>query len=495
MLNPNIAYRWSPIEDLPNDLIDRKHPDLLHLAKIWSENAQRLLNAEAVRRFNDRLRREWAIETGIIEGLYSLDRGITQLLIEKGIEDSLIPYGTTDRPVSEIVPILKDQEDTLEGLFDFVSNKRKLTVSYVKELHQSLTRNQKTTNAVDTLGQTMTVPLLRGAWKTQSNNPFRKDGAIHEYCPPEQVASEMDRLIDMHETQGQLNVSPEISAAWLHHRFTQIHPFQDGNGRVARALASLVFIKAGWFPLVISRDTRDEYIEALERADKNDLEPLVELMSRIQKSAFFRAVSISEDTLRQTEPIEDVIARASDKIRQRKYAEYQGMLDDALKLSLHLESLAEKRLKDIEHKLKQLREADSEFFCKVTRSDPETDHWFKHEIVEIAKKLEYFADTRVHRAWIRLKIHEERDTVIVVSFHGLGTQFLGLMAVSAFLEYKDRSEDGSVNVEGPHPICRDLFQFSYMDKKEDKQKEIDHRFDKWLSDVMLFGLDMWQRQL
>lgn len=55
---------------------------------------------------------------------------------------------------------------------------------------------------------------------------------------------------------GEMEVSPEVEAAWLHHRFTQIHPFQDGNGRIARLLASLVFIKAGWFPLVVTRDDR-----------------------------------------------------------------------------------------------------------------------------------------------------------------------------------------------------------------------------------------------
>jgi Fic family protein len=48
-----------------------------------------------------------------------------------------------------------------------------------------------------------------------------------------------------------------VQAAWLHHRFTQIHPFADGNGQVARAIASLVFIEAGWFPLILKRDELD----------------------------------------------------------------------------------------------------------------------------------------------------------------------------------------------------------------------------------------------
>ena len=488
----DIAYKWNHIEDLPSDLLDRKNIEIVNIAEIWEEYREKLSNVGSFKLFNDRLRREWAIETGIIEGLYSLDRGITQLLIEKGIEDSLIPFGTTDKPVSEIIPILKDQESTLEGLFDFVSSKRKLTTSYVKELHQNLTRNQNTTNAINSLGESVKVPLLRGAWKTQSNNPLRKDGMIHEYCPPEHVASEMDALIEKYDVLDQLGVSPEIAAAWLHHRFTQIHPFQDGNGRVARALASLVFIKAGWFPLVISRDLREEYIKSLEVADiDQDLIPLIDLMSKIQQKSFIKALSISEETLRQTEPIEDVISRASEKIRQRKFEEYQGMLESAISLAEFLETIAEARLKEIKIKLDRLKEADSEFFCNVTRSNSTNDFWFRHEIVEIAKKEEYFADTRIHKGWVRLKIVEDREISIILSIHGLGIQFLGLMAASAFLLYKDRTEDSTSISSSPLKIFRDLFQFSYKDNKDDLKR----RFEKWVNEAILVGLNEWQKQL
>lgn len=111
------------------------------------------------------------------------------------------------------------------------------------------------------------ISLIKGDWKKQPNNPLRPDGSVHEYCPPIQVPSEMDQLISWHHRHREIGVSPEVEAAWLHHRFTQIHPFQDGNGRVARCLASLIFIQVGWFPLVITRDTRKGYIEALEEAD------------------------------------------------------------------------------------------------------------------------------------------------------------------------------------------------------------------------------------
>ena len=104
----------------------------------------------------------------------------------------------------------------------------------------------------------------------------------------------MERLVGLHASHEGLGVPPEIEAAWLHHRFTQIHPFQDGNGRVARALASLVFLRAGWFPLVIvgSGEDRNAYIRALEAADAGDLAPVVELFASVQRREFRKALSI-----------------------------------------------------------------------------------------------------------------------------------------------------------------------------------------------------------
>src|SRR5437764_7029240 len=156
-----MTSQWKPIEDLPGNWSGLQHSELESLASIWKDQSARLIKGDALRQFNDRLSREWAIETGIIENLYSIDRGITQLLIEKGIEANLIPHGTTDKPPEQIVPILKDQEEVLEGLFDFVVHRRELSTSYVKQLHQALTRHQETVQAVNGLGRSVEIPLVR----------------------------------------------------------------------------------------------------------------------------------------------------------------------------------------------------------------------------------------------------------------------------------------------------------------------------------------------
>ena len=150
-----------------------------------------------------------------------------------------------------IAEMILAQQDALEGVFSFVKQDRPLSSSFIRELHSTLVRPQPFVEGRDRDRNTTQTPLLRGEWKRIPNNPLTLDGSIHEYCSPEFVQDEIDRLIEMHLSHRE--VLPEIEAAWLHHRFTQIHPFQDGNGRVARSLASMVSIRAGLLPVLIRR--------------------------------------------------------------------------------------------------------------------------------------------------------------------------------------------------------------------------------------------------
>ena len=127
-------------------------------------------------------------------------------------------------------------------------------------------------------------PSEKGVWKKWPNNPLQPDGSIHEYSPPEQVDSEIDQLLSWWKQHESLGVCAEVEAAWLHHRFAQIHPFIDGNGRVARALSSAVFLKEDYLVLVVrDEEHREPYLDALRAADKGDLKPLVDLFADIQR--------------------------------------------------------------------------------------------------------------------------------------------------------------------------------------------------------------------
>lgn len=344
---------WQPIEDLPADWQTLASSELPSLVTVWQEQADRLRTSGEFKIFMTKLRREIAIETGIIEQLYDLDRGITRLLIEQGINEALIPHGATNRPVKQVVALIQSQAEAVEGLFDFVGGQRTLSTSYIKQLHQVLTQPQETIDAlVPATGQIIVVPWRRGDWKQHPNNPLRPDHSVHEYCPPEHVAAEMDRLIEWHHTHHQQGVPPEVEAAWLHHRFTQIHPFQDSNGRVARCLASLVFIQAGWFPLVVTRDDRTTYITALEQADQDELTQLIHFFARTQKQAFIRSLSVSEQVLAEGRRAQVIITAIANKLKQNPSSTLQQRCQQAESFATQLFEIASQRLQEIAEEIR-----------------------------------------------------------------------------------------------------------------------------------------------
>lgn len=68
----------------------------------------------------------------------------------------------------------------------------------------------------------------------------------------------------------------------IHHKFTVIHPFNDGNGRTARAFMNLQFVRAGFLPVYIKVEDKNAYLDALSLADKNnDYSELYELIFKI----------------------------------------------------------------------------------------------------------------------------------------------------------------------------------------------------------------------
>jgi Fic family protein len=181
-----------------------------------------------------------SVETGILERLYDLDRGTTEALVANGFVEALVSRSSTDIEPSRLIDILRDQEAAIQLVIDCVAGRRALTKSVVHELHSILTKHQDTTTAINQFGNRRQISLLKGQFKQLPNNPERPHGTVHEYCPPIHLESEMDSLLAWLAEYSQED--PVIVSAWFHHRFTQIHPYQDGNGRVARALTTLVLL-------------------------------------------------------------------------------------------------------------------------------------------------------------------------------------------------------------------------------------------------------------
>ena len=142
MADQEVHYEWAPITDLTNDDLDTAKNELPALMSVWWES-RRELSESQVEDFNERLNREWAIETGIIERLYTLDEGTTRLLIEHGIDASLIGHDDNGSSPELVAGIIRDHQEAVEWLFEVVRQEQDLTTSFVKQLHQLMTRKQE----------------------------------------------------------------------------------------------------------------------------------------------------------------------------------------------------------------------------------------------------------------------------------------------------------------------------------------------------------------
>lgn len=92
-----------------------------------------------------------------------------------------------------------------------------------------------------------------------------------------QVPFEMGDLVEWFEAGSG---DPVLDAAVVHAWLTHIHPFEDGNGRMARLLANLALVQAGFPPLLLrSSADRGPYLEALALSDDGDLLPLYDLFA------------------------------------------------------------------------------------------------------------------------------------------------------------------------------------------------------------------------
>ncbi len=480
---------WNPdtgIMDLPADTDALSASEIPGIKATWTDQRERLKETTELSDFTERMNREWAIETGVIENLYDIERGVTQTLIESGFRVDLLSHGSTNRPREYVIRLLQDQKDALEGIFDFVKGDRSLSVSYVKELHAALLRSQNTTEGVDQFGRHVDVPLIVGEWKKQPNSPVR-DGVTYTYCPPEHVASEMDRLIALHTRHVEENVSSEVQAAWLHHRFTQIHPFQDGNGRVARALASLVLVRDGLFPLVVTRSDKTKYLDALERADNGDLGPLIALIARLQRDQFRKATAISEAILAE-EPEEKVrvaldgLHRAAERVAADRRAAWKNIFERANAIEGNLEERLAQVRQEVAGALERVSQESSVW---VRKSSSDNDHYYRNQIIENARNhLDYFADLSEYRSWVSLNMRWMRRAQLVFAIHGIGRPFNGSLICAPFLEFKDRDEEDDQTRATFVPVAEEGFVFFYNESEE----RLKARFAPWRENVLTVAL-------
>ncbi len=498
-----IAHQWQPIQpiDAASERYDFREIDALQ--RQW-RNILELRGDDAFRPYREKLERSWAIETGIIEGLYTLDRGVTETLIQRGIIANYIERSSTNREPQDLVAVLNDHQEAIASVYSYIRAGNPLTVSFIRQLHQIITRHQDTYPAVDEFGRWFNAQLDKGGFKKLPNNPTRPDGKLHQYCPPEQVDSEIDNLLYFYnEMQQQPEIYHSIlTGAWLHHAFTQIHPFQDGNGRVVRALLTWHLVKENYLPIVVSRDERADYIEKLELADGGELNPFIDLMVQLEKRTILQALGEPEPAA-HTGVVNQVVDHIVEQL-QRRNQERAAQLRSVNEVAGHFRGIAENYLTSagdsISHRLNEVGMSVRPFLD--TGGPGSREHWYQSQIIETANNAKNWVNLNESRFFVKLSLqNDSRDTatrhprlVFVISLHHVGRELSGIMEATAFAlieHYPEADEVQSAGASYFKDCTVNPFTFTW---EVDPVAATD-RFIQWTEERFGIALSYWQEFL
>ncbi len=215
---------------------------------------KRPIPKETLRSLEDSINLEWTYNSNGIEG-NTLTLRETQVVLE-----GITVGGKSIKEHLEAI----NHEKAILYLNDLVKEDNPITEWNIKGIHQLVLKDIGDENAGRYRRENVTIK-----------------GATH--IPPDylKVPELMEKLVLNYENWNDFH--PIIQAALLHGELVKIHPFVDGNGRTARLLMNLDLMNYGFNPVIIKKEDRLEYYEALDKAHTTgDYTDFVKLIVKLE---------------------------------------------------------------------------------------------------------------------------------------------------------------------------------------------------------------------
>lgn len=180
-----------------------------------------------------------------------------------------------------------------------------LTETFIRQLHHTLLREDYTLYRQLPDGATTSYIIHAGVYKTRPNSVITVTGERFEYASPEETPALMTDLVEWYNIEEQkAELSPIELAAVFHYRYIRIHPFEDGNGRIARLLVNYILTRHGYPMLVVKSKDKSNYLTVLNRCDVvvgltpsvgahaevKQLEPFIAYMSKCLERALIISI-------------------------------------------------------------------------------------------------------------------------------------------------------------------------------------------------------------
>lgn len=217
-------------------------------------NSKRPFSKETLKSLRNSINIEWTYNSNGIEG-NNLTLRETQIVLE-----GITVGGKTLREHLEAI----NHEKAIEYIEDLVKEKNPVTEWNIKNIHQLVLKEIDDKNA--------------GKYRSENVAIM---GATH--TPPDHliVPELMEKLILNYQKWNKYH--PIIKAAIIHGELVKIHPFIDGNGRTSRLVMNLSLMNSGYLPVIIKKENRMEYYNALDKAHTTgDYTDFVKLVTNLE---------------------------------------------------------------------------------------------------------------------------------------------------------------------------------------------------------------------
>jgi len=148
--------------------------------------------------------------------------------------------------------------------------RKPLTETFIRTLHHTLLREDYMVYRNLPGGIQTSYTIHAGCYKTRPNSVITRYGDRFEYASPEETPALMNDLVAWYnEAEKSGDYTPMQLAILFHYRYIRIHPFEDGNGRIARLMMNFILARHGLPMMVIRSKNKHQYLEALHKSDMN----------------------------------------------------------------------------------------------------------------------------------------------------------------------------------------------------------------------------------
>ena len=243
-------------------ILEEIDSEINKLFKKW--NGLQPLKQEYQDKLNKKIQLEWNYNSNHIEG-NTLTYGETQLLLFFDRHEG----GHKERHYME----MKAHDAAINKIRELSKNKEQnLTEKDIREINQIILKEPFFKKALTPDGISTQKKIIPGEYKKQPNHVKTETGNIFKFAEPWEVPAKMNDLMTWFNECLKKPI-PSIASfiAELHHRFILIHPFDDGNGRIARLWINYSLLFLGYPPLVIKSNDKENYFIALNKADTGDM--------------------------------------------------------------------------------------------------------------------------------------------------------------------------------------------------------------------------------